>query len=172
MGIRECKKGEHKRAGDHGSFQWILISSALRDLPPGLFCPQLQWWHCSGPDFPAGLLQRLGASLWPRREDSEDLETRGALAVELWERIALTTNYLLLKRGKYVTPSKGDEDSKGNTSETYGSSLFERKICLLLILYNISHRDKQISLPHFWQRVSYPKPETLKYTYLQKYGLY
>lgn len=34
---------------------------------------------------------------------------------ELWERIAVTTKYLLLKRGKYVTPSKGDTDSKGNT---------------------------------------------------------
>lgn len=34
---------------------------------------------------------------------------------ELWEGIAVTTKYLLLKRGKYVTPSKGDRDSKGNT---------------------------------------------------------
>lgn len=44
-----------------------------------------------------------------------DLETGEALMVELWERIAVTTNYLLLKRAKYVTPSKGDGDSKGNT---------------------------------------------------------
>lgn len=45
----------------------------------------------------------------------QNLETRGAPRIELWERIAITTNCLLLKRGKYVTPSKGEQHSKGNT---------------------------------------------------------
>lgn len=34
--------------------------------------------------------------------------------VELWESIAITTKYLLLKGEKYVAPSKEDKDSKGN----------------------------------------------------------
>ena len=41
-------------------------------------------------------------------------ESREALMVELWESIALTTKYLLLKGEKYVAPSKKDKDSKGN----------------------------------------------------------
>lgn len=47
-----------------------------------------------------------------------------------------------LKEGKVCNTIKGGQGFKGkHMSETYGSSLFERKICLLLVLYNISHRD-------------------------------
>lgn len=47
-----------------------------------------------------------------------------------------------LKEGKVCSTINGGRGFKGkHMSETHRSSLFERKICLLLILYNISHRD-------------------------------
>lgn len=97
--------------------QWMLISSTLRYLALGYFSPAAVTAGQEA-EFACRTMAQAGASLeklWPRKEDSQGLETRGALRVELWERIAIITNYLLLKRGKYVTPSKGDRDSKGNT---------------------------------------------------------
>lgn len=47
-----------------------------------------------------------------------------------------------LKGGKVCSTIKIGPGFKGkHMSETYRSSLFERKICLLLIPYNISHGD-------------------------------
>lgn len=67
-------------------------------------------------------------------------ESREAAVTELWESSTVATKCLLLKRGKVHSIIKEGQGFKGkHMSKTCGSNLFVRRICLLLILYNISH---------------------------------
>lgn len=109
-----------------GSVTWIILSPAqiyLQDSCKGLGHP---WRSC-------GQGGRTG-KIW------KDLETKGALTVG---KNCSNNKLFALKERKVFNTIKGGPGLKGkHMSETDGASLFERKICLLLILYNISHRDK------------------------------
>lgn len=127
-GINGCKKRGQEITDNS---QRILIS-----LPRG-FCSWVFFPSCR--DGSESLLPRFGASLgqlWPKFGNQGGSQDRAV------GKNCYNNKLFALKEGKVCNTIKGGAAFKGkHMSETYGSSLFERKTCLLLILYNISHRD-------------------------------
>lgn len=125
--------------------KWILSPSVLNYMLR--YFPLLLWWQCNSSSLHAerriwGIL--LGEALckdwgWIL---SPGFRTQRGPRGRIVGKYRWNNKVFALKGREVCSTIKEGQGFKGkHMSKTYGSSLFERKICLLLILYNISHGD-------------------------------